>query len=336
MARKRRRSAGPRRTCCGYPPRATRASWQRSSSCGSSTLSGCTGGAASRPPSATPRSTRTCACRTATAPPPTPLGVWVTDCRRHYNADRLDAKRTAQLQALGMVWSHFDAGFEEGLAAAAAWADEHEVGLAAPVDAVVGEYPVGRWLKNQRAAPRRAAELERCRAKGLPEPEGGTAPLPDERRHALEDIDPGWCPTWSIDWQRAFRLAWLHTKAGGTLPDKAGVAIAEGEDLGKWAAAQRAGFAKLTATQQWMLTSVLGVTVAPAKRTRAEMWAQNLAAASQYQEREGHLEVPRSHTENIDGETVRLGAWVSQQRVKAAKLSPERVEELSALGMRWT
>ncbi|WP_257153889.1 helicase associated domain-containing protein [Streptomyces lunaelactis] len=114
------------------------------------------------------------------------------------------------------------------------------------------------------------------------------------------------------------------------------MAIAEGEDLGKWAAAQRAGFAKLTATQQWMLTSVLGVTVAPAKRTRAEMWAQNLAAASQYQEREGHLEVPRSHTENIDGETVRLGAWVSQQRVKAAKLSPERVEELSALGMRWT
>ncbi|MDQ0945935.1 hypothetical protein QFZ67_007640 [Streptomyces sp. V1I1] len=37
----------------------------------SSTPSGCTGGAASRPPSATPRSTRTCACRTATAPPPT-------------------------------------------------------------------------------------------------------------------------------------------------------------------------------------------------------------------------------------------------------------------------
>ncbi|MEU9015769.1 Helicase associated domain protein [Streptomyces sp. NPDC048479] len=165
-----------------------------------------------------------------------PLGVWVSDCRRHYNADRLDAERVAQLQALGMVWSHFDAGFEEGLAAAAAWADEREVGLAAPVDAVHGEYPVGRWLKNQRAATRRAAELERCRAEGLPEPEGGTAPLSDERRQALEEIDPGWCPTGSIDWQRAFRLAWNHTKAGGTLPDKAGQAVADREDLGKWAA----------------------------------------------------------------------------------------------------
>ncbi|MDQ0945940.1 hypothetical protein QFZ67_007645 [Streptomyces sp. V1I1] len=264
-----------------------------------------------------------------------PLGVWVTDCRRHYNAGRLDTERTAQLQALGMVWLHFDAGFEEGLAAAAAWAAEHQVGLAAPVDAVHGEYPVGRWLKNQRAAARRAAELERCRAEGLPEPQGGTAPLSDERRQALEDIDPGWCPTWSIDWQRAFRLAWLHTKAGGTLPDKAGVAIADGEDLGKWAAAQRAAYAKLTSTQQWMLTSMLGITATPAKRTRAQMWAQNLAAARQYHEREGHLEVPRSHTEHFGGETVRLGAWISQQRVKAAKLLPERVADLSALGMRW-
>ncbi|MFP1629953.1 helicase associated domain-containing protein [Streptomyces sp. 5K101] len=119
-----------------------------------------------------------------------------------------------------MVWSHFDASFEEGLAAAAAWADEHEVGLAAPVDAVVGEYPVGRWLKNQRAAARRADELERCRAEGLPEPEGGAAPLTDERPQALEDIDPGWCPTWSVDWQRAFRLAWLHIKAAAVCPPR--------------------------------------------------------------------------------------------------------------------
>jgi hypothetical protein len=32
----------------------------------------------------------------------------------------------------------------------------------------------------------------------------------------------------------------------------------------------------------------------------------------------------------------RLGAWISNQRSRAATLSPERVEELSAIGMRWT
>ena len=265
-----------------------------------------------------------------------PLGVWVTDCRRHFNAGRLDTERTTQLNRLGMVWSSFDASFEEGLAAAAAWVAEHKVGLATPVDAVYGEYPVGRWLKNQRAAARKAEELERCRTVGLPEPDGGTAPLSDERRQALEEIDPGWCPNWGIDWQRLFRLAWNHTKAGNTLPDKAGLVVADGEDLGQWVAAQRAGFAKVSATQQWLLTSVLGVTAAPAKRTRAEMWDTNVAAARQYREREGHLEVPRSHTEQIGGQAVRLGAWISQQRVKAAKLMPERVKELSALGMRWS
>ncbi|MFJ8313328.1 MULTISPECIES: helicase associated domain-containing protein [unclassified Streptomyces] len=161
-----------------------------------------------------------------------PLGVWVTDCRRHYNVGRLDTDRVAQPQTLGMVWSHSDASFEEG--------------LAAPVDSVVGEYPVSRWLKNQRAAARRAAELERCCIEGLPEPEGGTALLTDERRQALDDIDPGWSPAWSAGWQRAFQLAWPHIKAGGALPDKTGVAIADGEDLGKWAAAQRTGLAGLT------------------------------------------------------------------------------------------
>ncbi|AJF70515.1 helicase (plasmid) [Streptomyces vietnamensis] len=265
-----------------------------------------------------------------------PLGVWVTDCRRHYNAGRLDAERTAQLEKLGMVWAPFDAGFAEGLAAAAAWAAEHEVGLAAPVDATQGEYPVGRWLKNQRAAARKADELERCRAAGLPEPDGGTSPLSDERRQALEEIDPGWCPNWSIDWQRLFRLAWSHTKGGSPLPDKAGLVVVDGEDLGRWAAAQRAGFTKLTATQQWMLTSMVGITATPAKRTREQMWAQNLAAARQYHAREGHLEVPRSHTEQVDDQAVRLGAWVSQQRVKAGKLPAQRVEELSALDMRWS
>ncbi|MFI8769476.1 Helicase associated domain protein [Streptomyces sp. NPDC053792] len=249
-----------------------------------------------------------------------PLGVWIADCRRHYKADALDGDRIVQLEKLGMLWSLFDARFDEGLAAAAAWAAGSGVGLAAPVDADLAGYPVGRWLKNQRAAARRAK-----------------APLSPERRQALAEIDPDWCPEWSIDWQRAFRLAHRHVDAGGTLPDGPGILVEDGEDLGRWAAAQRQGFGKVTGEQQAMLAS-LGVTPAPApaKRTREEMWAHNLRAAAQYRARVGNLDVPRSHTEEVDGEPVRLGAWISQQRVKAGKLSVQRVEELSALGMRWS
>ncbi|MFJ8844958.1 hypothetical protein ACIRFF_18855 [Streptomyces cyaneofuscatus] len=34
--------------------------------------------------------------------------------------------------------------------------------------------------------------------------------------------------------------------------------------------------------------------------------------------------MPRSHREQADGETVRPGAWISQQRVKAGKLSLQK------------
>ncbi|MEV7581646.1 DEAD/DEAH box helicase [Streptomyces erythrochromogenes] len=248
-----------------------------------------------------------------------PLGVWIADCRRHYKAGALDGSRIVQLEKLGMRWSLFDARFDEGLVAAAAWAAESGVGLAAPVDAALDGYPVGRWLKNQRAAARRAK-----------------TPLSPERRAALAEIDPGWCPAWSIDWQRAFRLAQHHVRAGGVLPEGAGLLVEDGEDLGRWAATQRHGFGKLAGEQQELLAA-LGVTPAPAsaKRTREELWAHNLRAAAQYRARVGHLDVPRSHTEEVDGEAVRLGAWISQQRVKAGKLSVQRVEELSALDMRW-
>ncbi|WP_329449119.1 Helicase associated domain protein (plasmid) [Streptomyces sp. NBC_01426] len=247
-----------------------------------------------------------------------PLGVWIADCRRHYKAGNLDGGRVVQLEKLGMLWNLFDARFDEGLAAAAAWAAESSVGLAAPVDADLDGYPVGRWLKNQRAAARRTK-----------------APLSAERRTALAEIDPDWCPEWSIDWQRAFRLARHHVSTGGSLG--AGILVEDGEGLGRWAAAQRKEFGMLSGKQQTMLTT-LGITPAPApaKRTREEMWAHNLRAAAQYRARIGTLDVPRSHTEEVDGEAVRLGAWISQQRARAGKLSAQRVEELSALGMRWS
>ncbi|MFF3788336.1 Helicase associated domain protein [Streptomyces sp. NPDC001933] len=49
-----------------------------------------------------------------------PLGTWLADQRKTHWAGRLDAGRVEQLDGLGMVWSHQDIAFEEGLAAARA------------------------------------------------------------------------------------------------------------------------------------------------------------------------------------------------------------------------
>ncbi|MFE0726418.1 Helicase associated domain protein [Streptomyces rochei] len=280
-----------------------------------------------------------------------PLGQWIADNRRFHARGDMDADRVAQLEKLGMVWSHFDVAWEEGLAAARGWAAEAGH-LLAPTDATYNGYRVGIWLKNQRAAARKAAEVEQRRAEGLPVGSVAGA-LSDERREQLEDIDPSWCPAWPVEWQRAFHLVRRHLEAGGTLPTSPGKAVHQGEDLGRWVRSVRYGWDKLTGVQQWLCEYILGITPAgedekpKPRRSQADKWAMNYAAAKQYYEREGHLRVPRKHIERIvidgDGSSqdqeereLKLGAWIGNQRSRAATLSEERVELLSAIGMRWT
>ncbi|MGV9758641.1 Helicase associated domain protein [Streptomyces tricolor] len=277
-----------------------------------------------------------------------PLGQWIADARRFYARGDMDEDRVEQLEKLGMVWSHFDVAWEEGLAAARGWAAEAGH-LLAPLDATFQGYRVGIWLKNARAAARKAQEIEQRRAEGLPV-ESPAGALSDERREQLEDIDPSWCPAWPVEWQRRFHLTRMHLEAGGELPTEPGTTVHQGEDLGRWVRSVRLGWDNLTTAQQWMCEHVLGIEPAsedekPKPRsTQADKWALNYEAAKQFFEREGHLRVPRKHVERIvvgsgkeqEVRELRLGAWIGNQRSRAATLSPERVELLSAIGMRWS
>ncbi|MFG2093952.1 Helicase associated domain protein [Streptomyces sp. NPDC048612] len=275
-----------------------------------------------------------------------PLGQWIADNRRFYARGDMDEDRIEQLEKLGMVWSHFNVAWEEGLSAARGWAETNGH-LLAPLDATHQGYRVGIWLKNARAAARKAAEIEQRRAEGLPV-ESSAGALASERREQLEDIDPSWCPSWPVEWQRAFHLVRLHLEeVGGELPMEPGVVVHQSEDLGRWVRSVRLGWDKLTGVQQWMCEQVLGITPAtedekpPPRRTQADKWALNYQAAQQFYEREGHLQVPRKHIERTVGEDqeereLRLGAWIANQRSRAATLTSERMELLSAIGMRWS
>ncbi|WP_376618106.1 Helicase associated domain protein [Streptomyces sp. NPDC055955] len=274
-----------------------------------------------------------------------PLGQWIADARRFYARGEMDQDRAVQLEKLGMIWSHFDVAWEEGLSAARGWAAENGH-LLAPLDATFQGAAVGIWLKNARAAARKAQEIERRRTEGLPVQSSAGA-LSTERREQLEEIDASWCPSWPVTWQRCFHLVRMHLDAGEALPTEAGEVVRQGEDLGRWVRAQRLGWDQLTGVQQWMCEQVVGITPAAEdekprpRRTQADKWTANLAAARQFYEREGHLKVPRKHVETVlskDGleDQYRLGAWVNNQRSRAATLSPERMEQLSKVGMRWS
>ncbi|WP_331754117.1 helicase associated domain-containing protein [Streptomyces sp. NBC_00826] len=281
-----------------------------------------------------------------------PLGTLLADQRKSHKAGRLDTGRVEQLGRLGMVWSHQDVAFEEGLAAARAWATVHGH-LLPPATAVWDGYPVGTWTKNQRYAARTADTNAERREAGLPvESSAGT--LTEARRAALEEIDPGWCPVWDTGWQRCFRLFQNLLQDGGAMPVTVGKVIVQGEDLGRWVAAQRHGWEQLLPAQQWLLENVLGIEPAeeaerPVKRTQDDMWALNLRAARQFHAREGHLRVPRKHVEQVETEAglagrqagadgpvvVKLGTWLDNVRKRAGKLAEQRRAELNALGMRW-
>ncbi|WP_443071532.1 helicase associated domain-containing protein [Streptomyces sp. NBC_01453] len=177
--------------------------------------------------------------------------------------------------------------------------------------------------------------------------ESSAGALSTERREQLEEIDASWCPSWPVTWQRCFHLVRMHLDAGEALPTEAGEVLHQGEDLGRWVQSVRLGWDQLTGVQQWLCEQVLGIEPAPEeekpkpRRTQADKWTANLAAARQFFEREGHLKVPRKHVETVlseDGreDQYRLGAWVNNQRSRAATLSPERVEQLSMVGMRWS
>ncbi|MEU2232260.1 helicase associated domain-containing protein [Streptomyces vietnamensis] len=77
--------------------------------------------------------------------------------------------------------------------------------------------------------------------------------------------------------------------------------------------------------QQWLLKEALGLgplqegerdAVAP-RRTRAQVWAANVAAARQYQEREGHLEVPHRHVKKVGEDEQALGVFIANSRSRS-------------------
>ncbi|MFJ8444362.1 Helicase associated domain protein [Kitasatospora griseola] len=273
------------------------------------------------------------------------LGVWVADQRRYKAAGILDDKRVDELDGLGMVWSAFDTAFADNLTAVAGYAAEH--GHACPPnDAVWDGRPVGTILKNWRTAQRRTEALGR-RAEAGETGLDWTGAFPADRKAAVDGIDPGWCPSWPVEWQRCFTLAWRYVTEGGGLAGSApGTMVVQGEDLGGWARAQQVGWDKLGPARQWVCEHVLGLVplepeeLPAPKVPHAVKEERNLAAAAQYRQREGHLNVPRRHKESLplaDGATVEvgLGLFIANSRSRRDTVPTARAERLTGLGMRW-
>ncbi|MFD7865223.1 Helicase associated domain protein [Streptomyces sp. NPDC059783] len=253
-----------------------------------------------------------------------PLGQWVAEQRRAYGTGQMTGQRAARLETLGMIWSAADARFQENLAAARVYYQEHWT-LCAPRSAAALGKPVGQWLSNLR----RPGVLD-----GHPEWEA-----------ALRAVDADWNPSWAPVWQRHYavvrEMLAEETILGYIEP---GVTV-HGMDIGKWLDRQRRPEV-WTALSDGQRQRLEAVGVVPVEREleafmEAPVRAQNgfdkgIAALGQYKARTDSVTVPRGHIEVLpDGTEIKLGVWIMNQKTRRNKLTPDKLTALANHGLDW-
>ena len=102
---------------------------------------------------------------------------------------------------------------------------------------------------------------------------------------------------------------------------------ADDYSLGSWVGTQRKQRDSLSRERIEKLDS-LGFTWNQLK----EQWEQKFSELEKFRELEGHCRVPKNYN---TADAVRLGHWVSTQRVQQESLSPERIKRLDSLDFIW-
>ncbi|MFC9330823.1 helicase associated domain-containing protein [Kitasatospora sp. NPDC057015] len=135
--------------------------------------------------------------------------------------------------------------------------------------------------------------------------------------------------------------------------------VFEGEQLGRWMQAQRVSWPGLEEDRRNLPTAI-GIEADPEpvaareaaeakpKVFRTDRFAQSLAALAQFVERERHPRFPRPHKEPLESveagpggvEQVEvshfaLGAWLTNQKVRRAKLTQGQLAQLAEHGREW-
>ncbi|MFE0776997.1 Helicase associated domain protein [Streptomyces sp. NPDC058861] len=256
------------------------------------------------------------------------LGRWINRARKAYAAGTLKPAQIKALEQLGIIWNLQTQAAERGLLHARNWAARRGH-LAAPTGEMAGDFALGRWLTNRRAAARARAD------NGLE---------PDRTDLALAEIDPHWNPAWSITWQRLYYTARTYANASITLDDlPADFITDDDEPLGQWVRAQSTEHTALHAEQLQMVRD-LGITLIesaedepPQPTGRAarqqRQLEQGLAAVTAFRDREGHLHIRQRDTVTLNGAEYKVGQWLKNLRKRWDELPPEHLQAVTEAGI---
>ncbi|MEU7428573.1 helicase associated domain-containing protein [Streptomyces sp. NPDC040750] len=208
----------------------------------------------------------------------------------------------------GWIWDKHDAAWRARLATAADYLCAHGH-LAAPATT-----PVGAWLAEQRHLATKNT-------------------LDTARTDALTALAADWRLPHGADWHRKYHLLRAHLASGADPAALTRDTQLAGMKIGSWLHRQLTTWQTLAPGQQQLMTA-LGLTpeanpLAPARRTR-RTFEETVQLLELFLHREGRTPAARE-TIRVDGDTVKLGAWLAKARTKhRARQLPEEHGRLVA------
>lgn len=250
------------------------------------------------------------------------LGNWIFTQRKVYAGEQygqLDGERIKKLESIGMVWDSVrDLSWKRYYAAAEAYHEKHG-NLNTDVNEVTEDgLRLGLWICRLRAYRKNGAKQ---------------AYLTQEHIAALDRLRMIWdIPDYL--WEDNYHACMAYYREHGNLDIPVRYVSPEGLRIGNWIRKLRSiyngrgGGAELSGEQIRRLEEI-GMTW---DNAQTAAWNRGFAAARQYFEEHGDLDVPVAY-ETKDG--FRLGGWIADQRERGAAKLGERAARLDEIGMIW-
>ena len=243
-----------------------------------------------------------------------PLGKWINNARKRRNDGKLTEERIRQLDQMGMIWSVFDAKWEQGYALAMNYAAKHG-DLNVPVNYTTEEgEKLGAWILNQRTAY--AKEM-----------------LSQDQIGRLEEIGSYCGNRNDRQWNEVYGAAKRYFEANGDLDVPVAYVSPEGYALGKWVRRQQYAYRNpeksnaILSQERIELLDAIGM-----QWEKPDPWQHRYELAQEYKRCHGNLDIPAKY-KTADG--IWLSRWVYNQKrllqSGSEKLSEEQKKKLKEL-----
>lgn len=213
-----------------------------------------------------------------------------------------------------MIWSVFDAKWEQGYALAAVYAQEYG-NLDVPRDYKTADgKTLGRWIQNQELA----YEQKKLSA---------------DQIKRLETIGMQWGSRYDRQWNEVYQAAKRYFEANGNLDVPVAYVSPEGYALGKWVRRQQYAYRNpeksnaILSQERIELLDAIGM-----QWEKPDPWQHRYELAQEYKRCHGNLDIPAKY-KTADG--IWLSRWVYNQKrllqSGSEKLSEEQKKKLKEL-----